>query len=206
MVVAGEDRQYTLTRLPGFLHLVETPPRTRPPHLSATELAGMSAADRLALQRFPRGMARQPRPDPHTAAAGPARASGRDRGGQPAGRGQEQARRPGRRLSRVGQDHRGAGLRQGLPPAADRPARRHHARRAPAGAGHLHRADRQHPHQGPQPGNLPLLRAAHHRQRRHPRRPRGGRGPGPGHARSSSSTTSTSSTCAAATPRRWPTT
>lgn len=46
-VVAGEDRQYTLTRLPGFLHLVQAPPRTQPPHLSAVELAALRPAQRL---------------------------------------------------------------------------------------------------------------------------------------------------------------
>src|SRR6266568_27254 len=45
--VAGEDRQYTLTRLPGFLHLVEAPPRAQPPHLSAKELDALPATDRL---------------------------------------------------------------------------------------------------------------------------------------------------------------
>src|SRR5437764_5503089 len=47
MTLTGEDRQYTLTRLPGFLHLVDGPPRAQPPHLSTTDLAGLSAAQRL---------------------------------------------------------------------------------------------------------------------------------------------------------------
>jgi hypothetical protein len=47
MTLTGEDRQYTLTRLPGFLHLVDGSPRAQPPHLSSTELAGLSAAERL---------------------------------------------------------------------------------------------------------------------------------------------------------------
>jgi len=46
-VVAGEDRQYTLTRLPGFLHLAEAQPRAAPPRLSAAELTGLPATDRL---------------------------------------------------------------------------------------------------------------------------------------------------------------
>jgi hypothetical protein len=46
-VVAGEDRQYTLTRLLGFLRLVEATPRTQPPQLSTAELAALSPADRL---------------------------------------------------------------------------------------------------------------------------------------------------------------
>jgi len=46
-VAAGGDRQYTLTRLPGFLQLVEAPPRTQPPQLSIVELAALAAADRL---------------------------------------------------------------------------------------------------------------------------------------------------------------
>jgi len=47
MTLAGEDRQYTLTRLPGFLHLVDAPPRAQPPHPCTTDLAALSAADRL---------------------------------------------------------------------------------------------------------------------------------------------------------------
>lgn len=46
-MIAGADRQYTLTRLPGFLHLVEAPPRTQPPQLSTTQLAALSTPDRL---------------------------------------------------------------------------------------------------------------------------------------------------------------
>lgn len=47
IVVAGEDRQYTLTRLPGFLHLIEAPPRAQPSRLTTRELVRLSAADRL---------------------------------------------------------------------------------------------------------------------------------------------------------------
>jgi hypothetical protein len=46
-VITGEDRQYTLTRLPGWLNLVEAPPRTQPPSLSTTDLVALPAADRL---------------------------------------------------------------------------------------------------------------------------------------------------------------
>ncbi len=46
-VVAGEDRQYTLTRLPGFLQLVEAPSRAQPSQLSTEELAALAAVDRL---------------------------------------------------------------------------------------------------------------------------------------------------------------
>jgi hypothetical protein len=47
VVVAGEDRQYTLTRLPGWLHLVEAPQRPQSPLLSTVELAGLPAVDRV---------------------------------------------------------------------------------------------------------------------------------------------------------------
>jgi hypothetical protein len=46
MVPVGEDRQYTLTRLPGFLDLVQAPPRMPPPSLSSTELRRLPKADR----------------------------------------------------------------------------------------------------------------------------------------------------------------
>jgi hypothetical protein len=46
-VVAGGDRHYTLTRLPGWLRMVEGPARTPPPRLSRAELAGLSATDRV---------------------------------------------------------------------------------------------------------------------------------------------------------------
>jgi hypothetical protein len=47
VVVTGEDRQYTLTRLPGLLRLVDAPPRLPPPRLSTAELAALPAPDRL---------------------------------------------------------------------------------------------------------------------------------------------------------------
>ena len=46
-VIAGEDRQYTLSRLPGWLHMVDSPSRQPPPHRSVAELAAMPELDRL---------------------------------------------------------------------------------------------------------------------------------------------------------------
>jgi hypothetical protein len=47
VMLAGEDRQYTLTRLPGFLDLFDSPPRTPSPSLATTELRALSRAERL---------------------------------------------------------------------------------------------------------------------------------------------------------------
>ena len=46
VLVAGEDRQYTPTQLAGFLIRLEGPARTRPPCLSATEIAALSPIER----------------------------------------------------------------------------------------------------------------------------------------------------------------
>jgi hypothetical protein len=48
-VVAGQDRQYSLTRLPGWLQLVDGPARNRPPRLSRQELSALSG---LGLARY----------------------------------------------------------------------------------------------------------------------------------------------------------
>lgn len=45
-IAGGEDRQYTLTRLTGWLRMVTAGPRTPPPHLSTGELAALRPADR----------------------------------------------------------------------------------------------------------------------------------------------------------------
>jgi len=46
IIAAGEDRQYTLTRLPGWLEMVTSPARRCPARLSLTALKALSAADR----------------------------------------------------------------------------------------------------------------------------------------------------------------
>lgn len=45
-MIAGDDRQYTLSRLPGWLHMVDSPGREQPPHRAVGDLAAMSKTDR----------------------------------------------------------------------------------------------------------------------------------------------------------------
>jgi len=44
-IEAGEDRPYSLTRLPGWLQMVHGPPRSQPPQLPAAALAALPARD-----------------------------------------------------------------------------------------------------------------------------------------------------------------
>jgi hypothetical protein len=45
-VIAGEDRQYSMTRLDGWLRLVNGPARRRPPQLSGPEVKALPSAER----------------------------------------------------------------------------------------------------------------------------------------------------------------
>jgi hypothetical protein len=47
-VVQGEDRQFTLTRLRGWLDVVDSPARTSPPRWTRAELAGLGGAELAA--------------------------------------------------------------------------------------------------------------------------------------------------------------
>ena len=45
-IAAGEDRRYTLTRLDGWLRLVDLPPRACPPRLTLAQLRALNAGER----------------------------------------------------------------------------------------------------------------------------------------------------------------
>jgi hypothetical protein len=45
--IDGDDRHYTLSRLQGWLQMVQAPPRPQPPLLAAAELAGLPQRERL---------------------------------------------------------------------------------------------------------------------------------------------------------------